>query len=175
MPAQTCRLRLTPRPPRVWIVLLGGLLVPPVLAQQAPADQGDQRWVVTRTVHPRVAYRGPAPTANPPLAQAVLFPGGVFHQTLDASVAAPLDDEALDQRGSAGMAHGAGQTLGWANPTPDPAAAVGTLAGPRTLAPVGSGAAASGGAITRAMAPLAGTIQTALAPLAQGSKSGGGP
>ncbi|HVI24832.1 MAG TPA: hypothetical protein VM576_01360 [Xanthomonadaceae bacterium] len=93
-------------PPRLLACACG--LVPALAAgaalAQDPAPPGDPTLVVTRTVHPRVAYRGLPASDNPVAAQATLFPAQAFAGTIGATL---VDDDALAQRGSAGLAQGA--------------------------------------------------------------------
>jgi hypothetical protein len=84
------------------------VLARPAAAQDAdPGAQGpgdaDPVFVVSRTVHPRVAYKGLEPQQNPVHTQATMFPGRVFHDTLGAALG-ELADAALTEHASAGVA-----------------------------------------------------------------------
>jgi len=75
-----------------------------VLAQEPPGSLGeDPAVVVTRTVQPRIAYRGVPREQNPVHAQATVFPARVFHDSLGGVLGRLVGDEALGQTGSAGV------------------------------------------------------------------------
>jgi hypothetical protein len=75
-------------------------------AQERPgagAPGEDPAVVVTPTVQPRIAYRGVPREQNPVHAQSTVFPGRVFHDTLDGVLGRLVGDDALGQTGSAGV------------------------------------------------------------------------
>lgn len=87
--------------PRSCLPLL--ILLAAAAAAAGPAVAGDavhedELMVVTRSVMPRVAYRGLEPTANPVRVQATVFPGRVFHGAMDAVVGRLAGDEELGER-----------------------------------------------------------------------------
>ena len=90
-----------------------GTVAPGVRAQQgSDGDQGpDHVLVVARTVQPRIAYRGIPLEDHPVHTRATVFPGGVFHRTLDASMERLVGDAELSQLGSLGIERGVGPAL----------------------------------------------------------------
>lgn len=165
------RLRTLPGYP---VLLLGALLAPAAHAQQAapPPRSDDQVWVMTRAVTPRTAYRGPAPEEHPPLAQVVLFPGRVFHATLEGMALDALDDQALGERGSVGVLPASVPATGLAGMSASPAPAMATAVGG---VPAGMAAQSIGGTVSRATAGVDAAIHQALAPLVSAGGPGGGP
>jgi len=152
---------------------------PALHAQQVHGSRpGDHVLVVTRTVQPRIAYRGVELADNPVRMQATVFPGRVFHHTVDDSLERLLGDSELVQVGSAGVGGGAtiralladgldlrsGQSSG--------VRAMAADGGAAGMAPMGM-AASSGGAVSAATRGLGDTIQSSLVP-ALGTAAGGG-
>lgn len=146
----------------------------PAAGPDADADAQDPSFVIMRTVHPRVAYRG-IPVGDQPIhAEAVTFPARVFDGVLDGVMGAVVGDDALGERGSVNTAVGAIQPLLARGATPlGPA-----LAGQRASngAPLGlsatSRAVGSVGDVTRG---LGAQITNALAPVLGAGQPGGGP
>ena len=146
---------LSKRVLRAAAALAGLVVVPAVCAQDAPSTAPgtgpDPVLIVTRTVQPRIAYRGLPRDQNPVHTQATVFPAQVFHRTLDG---------VLGQLGTA-VVMGTSQT-----------ALQGGIAG--TVGGIGG----AGGPIGRATGGLAGTITGALLPVlgaVGGSEGTGGP
>lgn len=166
---------------RMSAVLAGLVLAPAAWAQQAPTtgqgNEPDPVLVVTRTVQPRIAYRGLPRSENPVHTQATVFPAKVFHRTLDGVLGELVGDDALSQTASAGVA---GFTTGPA--IADATAPIGTSAvlGNSTTGIQGGvvgavgGIGGAGGAIGRATGGLAGTITGALLPTLGAATAGDG-
>lgn len=132
-------------------------VAPGVQALQGSGDdQGpDHVLVVARTVQPRIAYRGIPLEDHPVHSQATVFPGGVFHRTLDASMERLVGDAELSQLGSLGIERGVGPALTMGRlGLVDPGLFVGGAAGATT--PLRSGA---GGAVSAATRGLGSMIQ----------------
>lgn len=147
---------------------------PAVHAQHGGGEgQGsDHSLVVVRTVQPRIAYRGFAPTDNPVRVQATTFPGRVFHATLDAGMTQLVGDGDLTVVGSAGIDSAAGH-----RPLPPLQAihinrALPPGAGSPGSSPLGAGAA-PGGAVSAATGGVGNLMQGRLLP-ALGVTAGGG-
>lgn len=170
---------------RTSAVLAGLALAPAGWAQQAPApttgnDNPDPVLVVTRTVQPRIAYRGLPRSENPVHAQATVFPAQVFHRTLDGVLGELVGDDALTQTASAGVA---AFTTGPAVTEATGVLGTGAVLGnspdgmPGGVAGAVGGIGGAGGAIGRATGGLSGTITgallPALGPVAAGEGSGG--
>lgn len=98
--------RALPRACR-WAFVPAALAAAIAAPAQEPAGAGgpgeDPAVVVTRTVQPRIAYRGVPREQNPVHAQATVFPARVFHGTLDGVLGRIVGEEALGQTGSAGV------------------------------------------------------------------------
>lgn len=151
-----------------------GTVAPGVQAQQgSDGDQGpDHVLVVARTVQPRIAYRGIPLEDHPVQTQATVFPGGVFHRTLDASIERLAGDNELAQLASLGIERGVGPALTMGRlGVVDPGLFVGGGAGAAT--PLRSGAGA-GGAVSAATRGLGSMIQGSVLPVIA-TNPGGGP
>ncbi|MFC3552329.1 hypothetical protein ACFOLC_15090 [Lysobacter cavernae] len=141
-----------------------------------PAEQdrfSDQRLIVIRQVQPRVAYR-PVPVEDHPIqAQATTFPGEVFHDTLGQSIGLLVGDDALGERGSAGVnadpATPAALDRSLSLLGAQPMAGAGTARGPSAMP-----GASIGGAVSGATRNLGSTITRSLAPV-MGATQGRGP
>lgn len=160
-----------------------GVLVPAVLAAAAmsPAwaqdSDGDPGVVITRTVHPRIAYRG-VPTDELPIAsRASTFPAQVFDRAMGTMLEQVAGDELVQQHGTAGLAGRIGDNL----TAPGRLTGIAPMLGADTRAatgrvPLGPGASV-GGAISGATGGLADRITSgvsrALVPAA--ALQGGGP
>lgn len=159
------------RPFRMSAVLAGLVLAPAAWAQQAPTtppgNDPDPVLVVTRTVQPRIAYRGLPRSENPVHTQATVFPAQVFHRTLGGVLGELVGDDALNQTASAGVA-----TFTTGPAVTDATGVLGSNAvlGSSTTGIQGGvvgavgGIGGAGGAIGRATGGLAGTITGALLP-----------
>ena len=116
---------LSKRVLRAAAALAGLVVVPAVCAQDAPSTAPgtgpDPVLIVTRTVQPRIAYRGLPRDQNPVHTQATVFPAQVFHRTLDGVLGQLVGDDALNQTASAGVA--GDTTSGGAQPTSRPSEA----------------------------------------------------
>jgi hypothetical protein len=144
-------------PPLRWTAgaVVGCVLASTAMAQ--PPTVADPVLVVTRTVNPRIAYRGLARDDNPVKTQATMFPGNAFAGALDDATGQLLGDDALGQRGSAGLGGGAlaiGPLLG--NGTRGLLGSGGFGGGPGAATPTGPGARHGGvaGAVLDATAGL---------------------
>lgn len=143
----------------------------PVHANEAgaSASASDPTLVVTRTVNPRIAYRGVPTEDNPVRAQATTFPAGVFRGAIDSMIGQLAGDGELGERGTAGAITDA--------MLPIMERGIGPMgAGPsgsgRGVAPIGPGASASGavGGATRGLAStITGSLPTVTAPVQQGA------
>lgn len=176
---------LSKRVLRAAAALAGLVVVPAVCAQDAPSTAPgtgpDPVLIVTRTVQPRIAYRGLPRDQNPVHTQATVFPAQVFHRTLDGVLGQLVGDDALNQTASAGVA---GFTTGPA--MTDATGQLGTAVVMGTsqtalqggIAGTVGGIGGAGGPIGRATGGLAGTITGALLPVlgaVGGSEGTGGP
>lgn len=162
---------------------LSALAAPDVRAQASPegavavSAAQDHQLTVSRTVHPRIAYRGIPLEDNPVRVQATVFPGQVFHDTLGQTMDLVLGID-LDQRGSAGIDAGAAARTLLVDGLPALGAGpmfVGNAAG---AAPVGPGASVGGAAsgATRGLGSLiTGGLMPILGSSASSSQQGGGP
>jgi hypothetical protein len=123
----------------------------------AAAGNSDPTLVVARTVNPRIAYRAVPVQDDPVRAQATVFPAHAFSVAIGGTLGRLLGDDALAQRGSAGVAVDART----------PSAAIATLlprsndqaraaGAPLAQVPLGSGPAAGGGigGVTAGLAAL---------------------
>ncbi len=158
---------------RACLALLGAALSPAAFAQQA-APQEDPGFAITRTVNPRIAYRGVPLEDNPVHARATTFPAQVFHSTLDKALGNALGDGELGSAtGSGGIVMEA--TRGMLAPDAQTGAAgmgmMGTSAA--GAAPLGMGASV-GGSIRGATEGLGGTINNALSTLQPAIGAAGG-
>ncbi len=144
-------------------------------AQQVPtidaARFGDQTLPLIRQVQPRIAYLSVPAVDNPIRAEAITFPGEVFHRTLDQTLTA-VGDDLLGERASAGVANGLA-------PVSALPAAMGRLAQPMQAMAGRDGNAMGatssiGSAVNSATRDLGGTITRSLAPLT-GATTGRGP
>lgn len=155
------------------LALTLGVLSPPVQAQDAGGE--DPGVVVTRTVQPRIAYRGIPTQDNPIHARATTFPAQVFHGTMDDVLGRLAGEELLGQHGSAGLAGDVGRALTGAGPagtSAAPAAVFGPAAqGALGRVPIGPGATV-GGATAGIGERIGGSVLRVLAPAAT---PGGGP
>lgn len=128
----------------------------PLLAQDAGGQQEDPGVVVTRTVQPRIAYRGVPREDNPVHAKATTFPARIFHDTVGGMLGELVGDDLLGQHGSAGLAGNVSQTL--TGSALLPATVFGPAAqGGAGRVPTGPGASV-GGAIGGATGGLGGRI-----------------
>lgn len=153
----------------------------PALAVQAQAPGQDAAenaqnpsFVIVRTVHPRVAYRGIPIGDHPIHAEAVTFPARVFDGVLDGVMGSVVGDEALGERGSVNTAIGAMQPLlerGAAPLAPTLAGQRGSGSTPLGLSAT-AGAVGAVGDVTRG---LGARITNALAPVLGAGQPGGGP
>lgn len=160
------------RPLRVSAVLAGLVFAPAAWAQQAPTPHPgtgpDPVLVVTRTVQPRIAYRGLPRSENPVHTQATVFPAAVFHRTLDGVLGELVGDDALNQTASAGVT---GFTTGPAMTEATGMLGSNAVLGNSTTGIQGGvvgavgGIGGAGGAIGRATGGLGGTITGALLPV----------
>ena len=145
-------------------------------AQQSPAADtdryGDQTLALIRQVQPRVAYLPVPARDNPVRAQAITFPGQVFHSTLDRTLDNAVGDDLLGERGSAGV-------MTALTPMTSLPLAMTPLTQPmqavtgRDGAPLGM-TSSIGGAVNSATRDLGATINRSLAPLT-GATTGRGP
>lgn len=145
-------------------------------AQQSPAADtdryGDQTLVLIRQVQPRVAYLPVPARDNPVRAQAITFPGQVFHSTLDRTLDNAVGDDLLGERGSAGVMNALTPVTSLPlamTPLTQPMQAVTGRDG----APLGM-TSSIGGAVNSATRDLGATINRSLAPLT-GATTGRGP
>lgn len=142
---------------RPVLLLLLAMTGPAVAGDPASANATqDSTLVIARSVMPRVAYRGLEPAQNPVRVASTVFPGRVFHATLDGMLGTLVGEDVLGDTASPGRAG-----LGLREPRAD-----GVAAGTRELLPSGSatpaGSTASVGAtILRATAGIADTITAA--------------
>ncbi|MFD0739703.1 hypothetical protein ACFQZQ_10470 [Lysobacter koreensis] len=162
------------------VVSLGPFAVPGARAQAFPgapaAAARNHQLVITRTVQPRIAYRGIPLADHPVQAQATVFPGEVFHDTLGQTLDLVLGTD-LDQRGSVGVdAGGAARSLlAQSLPAFGGASRFGGHAA--ASAPLGSGASV-GTAASGATRGLGGLVTGSLLPAlgaGNASQQGGGP
>ena len=163
--------RALPGARRLAAALAALALASPAWSQQRAADGAndqDPAVIVTRTVQPRIAYRGVPLEANPVHARATVFPAKVFHQTLDGVMGRLVGDDALGQTGSAGVAQlaihpalfGTPTLLGTGNGAGG--SAVGLPGGPVGAGIAGGAMGGAAGAIGRATGNLGGTITGAI-------------
>lgn len=132
----------------------------PAFAADPVSDDGaqDQTLVIARSVMPRIAYRGLEPTQNPVRVESIVFPGRVFHSTLDGLLGTLVGEDVLGDTASPGLT---------GRPERDPRADGLAAGGARDLMPTGRGAtpngasASIGGAVLRATGGLADTITAA--------------
>lgn len=132
----------------------GFALLTALAAQTAFAQQADPGFAVSRTVNPRIAYRGVPVEDNPIHVRATTFPAQIFHGTLGDALDNPADDAVLGgNTGSLGIVIDATQSL--LAPTTETS----LLHGPATSGgtPLGMGASA-GGAISGATQGFANTL-----------------
>lgn len=167
--------RHTPRHRAVLAATLSLFAAPAVAAadgngtwSDAAAGQADPTVVITRTVHPRVAYRSVAKADNPVATEATVFPGQVFHGTLGLALGGLVDDGALDQRGSAGAA--IGQTVNAAL-----SAALAPLAGNAVGGRLSAGPSAAAGGATVALGGLIRSSVMQAVVMPRPATPGGGP
>lgn len=137
-------------------------------ADQAGASGADPTLVVTRTVNPRIAYRGVPLEDNPVRAQATMFPAGVFHGAIDGMVEQLAADGELGERGAGGTA--AMLPLIQRGIAPLGTALSGSGRG---VAPIGPGASSAGG-VGGATRDLASTITGSLPAMISPAQQGGG-
>lgn len=131
-----------------------------------PAEGKDPSVVITRTVQPRIAYRGVPVEDNPIHAEATTFPAGVFHRALGEMMGELVGEDALGQHGSAGLAgQGAAQGLAADSRLLGSASMFGPTASGSARVPAGQGAAV-GGAVSGATSGIAGAITGAMQMLA---------
>lgn len=135
----------------------------------APASAGmpDQVLVLARTVHPRIAYRGPAPDENPVRVQVTVFPGDAMTDSLGAIGGSLLGDGEL--AGTAPMVP-LQQLTGPGGPLMGLGAAFSGTGGSAT--PIGTAANSVGGSVLRATNGLGSTITRAVM---AATGAGGGP
>lgn len=127
------------------------LAATPVWAQDGEGDPG---VVVTRTVNPRIAYRGVPVEDMPVAARATTFPARVFHGTLGHAFEQLAGDELLAQHGTAGLAAGIGGDLTAPGMLPQATTLVGADAQAAGRVPMGPGASI-GGAVSGVTGGLA--------------------
>lgn len=158
---------------RTGLLLLAAALAPAAFAQQA-APQEDPGFAITRTVNPRIAYRGVPLEDNPVHARATTFPAHVFHSTLDQALGKALGD------GELGSATGSGGIVMQATRgmlVPDAQTGAGGLGMMGTsaagAAPLGMSASV-GGSVRGATEGLGGTINNALSSLQPAIGAAGG-
>lgn len=168
---------LLPSPAAVLAAAVVSTFAPAVNAQQTSAPDGkDPGMVVARTVNPRIAYRGLPAAENPVHTRVTLFPLRAFGDVMEGTAGAALADEALGERGSAGLQVGAvvgsALTLGLEAHGLGAAAGSGAAAGP-----MGAGAtvgASVGGAVRSGTAGLTRVLVPALTSGVTASGQGGG-
>ncbi|MCL1636010.1 hypothetical protein M2650_15405 [Luteimonas sp. SX5] len=144
---------------RSGLLLLTAALAPAAFAQQAQEDPG---FAITRTVNPRIAYRGVPLEDNPVHARATTFPAQIFHSTLDKALGNALGDGELGSAtGSGGIVMQA--TRGMLVPDAQTGASGLGMMGSAAAgsAPLGMSASV-GGSVRGATEGLAGTINGAL-------------
>jgi hypothetical protein len=152
------------------VVLLATLLpvAPRALAQDAPADPG---FVISRTVNPRIAYRGVPVEDNPVHTRATTFPAQAFDSAMDATLAFLVEDGELGETlGSGGIV--TDSTDGLTAPLTRQAQMGLFRSGATPGAPLGAGASAgvsAGGAVRDATAGIGSALSGALQPALQGS------
>ncbi|TWH99480.1 hypothetical protein IP90_03095 [Luteimonas cucumeris] len=142
-------------------MLAAGLLIALFSPQAQAQEQEDPGFVVSRTVMPRIAYRGVPLEDNPVHTRATTFPAKVFHSTLDNALGNALGDGELSAAtGSGGLVMQA--TRGMLVPDAQAGGAGMGLMGSATgSAPLGMGASV-GGSVRGATEGLGNTITGAL-------------
>lgn len=142
----------------------------PVHAQEEEsADGQDPTIVVTRTVHPRIAYRGIPREDHPVASEATTFPARVFGDAIDVLIGSVVGDGELGQQGAAGPMAGMLVPLLDRSTAPLGPTVTGAVGG----APLGM--SATTGAIGGATRNLGSVISGALAPPISAGQPGGGP
>lgn len=137
------------------IAVLLPLIALPVMAVAADgrAPAPDPQLVLTRTVHPRIAYRGLDAQQNPVRASATTFPARVFGMVMDQAVPTQLvEDGQLGEQATGGLVGGRALM-----PLPvggDAPGLFGRAAGGAGAAPLGPGASI-GGAVSGATGGIA--------------------
>jgi hypothetical protein len=132
------------------------------------AADADPVLVLTRTVQPRVAYRGLPADRNPAAATATTFPARVFHTTLGEATGEQLGDGSLGE--VAGVPGLAGVPDSAASPGLRAAEVVGQISGSRGQPPIGPGATTRG-AVSGITAGLGALVSGAV----RQTRAGGGP
>lgn len=148
-------------PPLLLLLAASSPVLAADAAQGPEADVAqDELMVVARSVMPRVAYRGLEATANPVRVQATVFPGRVFHASIDSMVGQLVGDDELVASASPATTAPAAFL--------EPDAAIGPLgAGPQG-ASAGAGGAprgftgSIGGSVLRATSGIGDRISTAV-------------
>jgi hypothetical protein len=163
--------------PRICALALSGLVAATATPVWAQDNGGDPQVVLTRTVHPRIAYRGVPVEEMPVDAAAPTFPAQVFHGALGTTLEPLAGDELVRQHGANGVLGGIGARLTRPGVLPDPASMFGANPqGGAGRVPVGPGASIAG-AVSGATAGLgdriSSTVLQAVAPVT--SQQGGGP
>jgi hypothetical protein len=185
------------RPPlfhfaRATLVAFAPLAVLAWPAQAQDADtsaQGrgdsDPVFVVSRTVHPRIAYKGLEAQQNPVHTQATTFPARIFHGTLGTTMG-ELTDAALTDLASAGVATGT-DTAGMAGAPAQGAwpghggvragmagGNAGQAAGQAPVGAMGSAVGGAGGAVRNATGAIGSLLGEGLKNTSPVQQGGGG-
>ena len=172
-----------PRLPRRAALAAVLCAMAPMLLAQDRAAVGTQienpTLVITRTVNPRIAYRGVPLEANPIHTQATLFPARPFHGALDGIMGLLVGDDALGQHGSVGVVAGAAVDLalsdGLVSPTRSGTGLFGPGASAAPLRPGASIGGATGAAMRSATAGLGNVMTNGTMQAILPSQQGGGP
>jgi len=147
---------------------------------EASAQQADPGFVVSRTVNPRIAYRGVPLEDNPVHVRATTFPARVFGDSVDRALGDLADDAALGSTSSS-----AGVVIDATHSLLSPTAGAGLFNAPATSSgssingavPLGMGATV-GGAMSGATQGLANAISVGVMGATQAATSantGSGP
>lgn len=132
----------------------------------------DRTLVLARTVHPRIAYRGPAPAENPARVEVTVFPGGAMSGSLGGIGGQALGDGELAITAPMEPIH---RLVGPGGPLAGFGAAMSVgpgATGSSTGAPVGAAASSVGGSVLKATSGLGTAITQAVM---GATKVGGGP